>query len=263
MPRFLVVRVNKDSYDTYAVPYHGHAGESVFDALDIALPDEGSRIDYAVVDAGNASAARFTPRAADWESLPPRWIHGWRHDMPDVAQLGAATKSKLTDKISIEDLAKLLGLPDWDKIDEMNQFYYMESAQGAGDEDAQIEAERVAQTEVFNKWYDAVESVAEKLLEQHGLGLLAMRHTRKVNRDYRPFYLKIIPSTSWSDAADKIRDTINGVGYFHFNNLREFLDSGPYTARQAVLTHLGYVKSYPAVYGTTSTHSLYEHAWRD
>jgi hypothetical protein len=173
----------------------------------------------------------------------------------------ATTKAsdKTSDKISIAQLATMFGLPDWDRIDEMNQQHYWEMAKGADDEEA---AEQEAQTEVYNRWYDAVESTAEKLLAEHGLELLAMKHTRKVHANYRPHVLKIIATTSWSDAADKLRETINGVGDFHFDNLREFLDSGPYTAKQAVLSHLGYIKRHPAVYGGLGANQMYEHAWR-
>jgi len=171
-------------------------------------------------------------------------------------------KAGASDKITIDQLAKLFDLPDWERVDETNQHNYWEMSRGAEGEDAQMEAEQEAQTEIYNRWYDAVEHVAEKLLGEHGLELLAMKHTRKVQKNYRPHTLKIIPSKSWSDAADKIRETINGVGTHHFDTLREFLDSGPYTARQAVLSHLGHIKRYPAVYGGLGANQMYEHAWR-
>jgi hypothetical protein len=156
----------------------------------------------------------------------------------------------------------MLGLPAWDDVDERNQQHYWEMARGVEDEDARMKAEQEAQEEVYRQWYDAVEATAEKLLGEHGLELLAMKHTRKVHQNYRPHVLKIIPSTSWSDAADKLRETINGVGDFHFGSLSEFLDSGPYTARQAVLSHLGYIKRYPAVYGGLGANQMYEMHWR-
>jgi len=179
--------------------------------------------------------------------------------------------TKKTDKISIEELAKLFDLTAWDKIEEMNEHYLSqiqsqaESQAAANDEDpedASNAAFEEAQTDLFNNWYDAVESASSKLFEEHGLELLAMRNTRKVNKNYRPFYLKIIPTRSWTDAANRLRETINGVGDFHFSSLRDFLDSGPYTARQAVLAHLGYIRRYPDVYGTPSAQRLYQFAWK-
>ena len=170
------------------------------------------------------------------------------------------TNGKINDKINIDQLAKLFDLPDWDRIDERNQQHYWEMARGAGDdEDAQQEAEQEAQSEVYGQWYDAVESAASKLFEEHGLEL---DPTGKQGTKKRRYDFKIVPSKSWNDAADKLRETINGVGDLHFDNLSEFLKAEASTARQAVLSHLGYIKRYPAVYGGLGANQLYEHAWR-
>lgn len=168
------------------------------------------------------------------------------------------TRDKSSDKITIDQLAKMFDLPDWDKIDEMNQQHYWAMSRGADDEEAQQAAEEAAQTEVYNQWYDAVESAASKLFEAHGLEL---KPTGKQGTPTRRYDFKIVPSKSWNDAADKIRETLNGVGTFHSNNLNEFLRSGPYTAREAVLSHLSQIKNYPAVYGSNSAHQMYERAW--
>lgn len=165
------------------------------------------------------------------------------------------TGDKTSDKTNIDQLAKMFGLPDWDKIDEMNQQHYWEMTRGIEDEDERMKAEYEAQNEVYGQWYDAVEYAASKLFEEHGLEL---QPTGKQGTDKRRYDFKIVPSTSWNDAADKLRETVNGVGTFHFNNLKEFLDSGPYTARQAVLSHLGWIRDYPAVYGSFSAHQLYD-----
>jgi len=178
-----------------------------------------------------------------------------------------ATKAKSgdkgSDKTNIAQLAEMFGLPDWDKIDEMNQHHYWEMSRGAEGEEAQLEAESEARDEVFAQWYDAVEQAASKLFEEHGLELqpAGKSHT-KTKAERRPYELKIVPTTSWMDAANKIRETINGVGDFHFNDLAEFLRSGPYTARQAVLSHLGYIQRYPAVYGSQGAKQMYEQHWR-
>jgi hypothetical protein len=168
-----------------------------------------------------------------------------------------ATKArdKMSDKITIDQLAKMFDLPDWDKIDEINQQHYWEMSRGAEDQE---EAEEAAQTEVYNQWYDAVEAASSKLFEEHGLEL---QPTGTQGTPTRRYDFKIVPSTSWNDAANKIRGTINGVGTFHTNNLNEFLRSGPYTAREAVLSHLGYIKRYPDVYGSTGARQLYDRAW--
>jgi hypothetical protein len=62
----------------------------------------------------------------------------------------------------------------------------------------------------------------------------------------------ISPRTSWNKSADKIRALINGVGMFYFASLGEFLRSGPYTAKEAVIGHIGLIKRYSDVYGETS-----------
>ena len=153
----------------------------------------------------------------------------------------------------------MFGLPDWDRVDEMNQTHYWEASRGAEDEEAQLDAEREAQDDVYKQWYDAVESAASKLFEEHGLEL---KPTGKQGTKDRRYEFKITPANSWNDAADKIRETINGVGDFHFNNLREFLDRQDGTARQVALSHLGYIKRYPAVYGGLGAHQMYDQAWR-
>ena len=171
----------------------------------------------------------------------------------------AAGRDKTSDKINIDQLAKLFDLPDWERVDEMNQHNYWEMSRGAGDEEEQQEAEQKAQEEIYRQWYDAVESAANKLFEEHGLEL---DPTGKQGTKDRRYDFKIVPGKSWDDAADKLRETINGVGTLHFDTLRDFLDSGPYTARQAVLSHLGYIKRYPAVYGGQGANQMYAQAWR-
>lgn len=173
----------------------------------------------------------------------------------------ATVKAKVhgapSDKITIDQLAQLLDLPSWDDVDELNQQHYWEQARGAESEEEQEAAEQAARDEVFNQWYDAVERASSILLGEHDLELQPVGSKSQS----RPYQLKIVPSTSWSSSADKIRDTINGVGSFHFNSLREFLASGPYTARQAVLSHLSMIKRRPAVYGSASARRLYDQSW--
>lgn len=164
-----------------------------------------------------------------------------------------ATK-KTGSKINLDQIAKMFGLPEWDDVDERNQHYYYEAARGAEDEEA---AETEARDELFRKWHDAVERVAEDLFGEHGLELDPLGKDKRLAYEY-----KIIPKVNWNEAANKIRETLNGVGYFHFNDLKEFLRSGPYTAQQAVLSHLGTIADYPAVYGSSSARRIYDAAMR-
>lgn len=156
---------------------------------------------------------------------------------------------KIKDSYSVEELATLLGLPDAEDVIERNQHNIHSASDGIDDEEERFQAEQDAQDEVFNLWASGVDHAANVLFGNHGLELTNPKDNR--------YMYKIVPSKSWDDAANKIKETINGVGMFHFSSLREFLDSGPYTAREAVLTHLGYIKRYPEVYGDASARTLY------
>jgi hypothetical protein len=175
---------------------------------------------------------------------------------------------KLSDTIDINQVADLLHLPDHDRlqgdgIDWIFKFgcqaYDYVIDKGGSEEDAEQareDAESEASDEIFNQWYDGVERAADELFEVHGLTLIPD------GSDRRPFKFQIKPKVSWNDAAKKIVETINGVGYFWFQSLEEFLDSGPYTAREAVLSHLHYIPQYPDVYGTPSARTIYDHSFR-
>lgn len=152
--------------------------------------------------------------------------------------------------LDVSQLAKLLDLPSWEDIDELHMDYYWECVDSdATEAEAQYQAD-AARDDTMRSWRHGVLGAAEQLLGEHGLELTG-----------GPWDYQLVPTVSWRDAANKIRQTVNGVGYFHFGTLAEFLESGPYTAREAVLSHLGYVKRYPEVYGTSSARSLYEHSW--
>jgi hypothetical protein len=171
----------------------------------------------------------------------------------------AHAAKKTGDKISIADLAKMFNLPDWDRIDDLNQQHYWqmakESVDDPNDEDEMQKAEEKAQQEIYHQWYDAVEHVGDNLFGEHGLEL------KQIGKKGRSFELKITPQNSWNDAANKIRETVNGEGMFGFSTLKEFLDSGPYTAKQAVLSHLGYIRHYPAIYGGTGARTMFDNAF--
>lgn len=58
MDTYCVVRVNQDPTDT-------HAAETFAEALALANPDDGDRVEYAFVEASDAGAARLA-RPARW-----------------------------------------------------------------------------------------------------------------------------------------------------------------------------------------------------
>lgn len=167
------------------------------------------------------------------------------------------TKSWLgdvSDSLDVDQLANLLGVKPLNDIDyeSGNYGYFIDMFKrealddGMSEDDAQSYAEEKAQAEeqaevdkAFLEYKDAIDHVAEKLFNEHGLDL---------TWNAKKFVYKIAPQKDWKDAADKIRMTINGVGRFEFSSLKEFLDSGPYTAREAVLSHLGWIPQWIAVY---------------
>jgi hypothetical protein len=168
-------------------------------------------------------------------------------------------------KFYVEDLAELFGLPDSESVRELNDEWLHDSwwkpayeealDEGLSEEDAEeagAEAESEGLDELYANWINAVESAVSDLFEEHGLELVEV--TRGT--------FKLTPEKSWNDAAAKIIETINGVGYFHFNSVKEFLDSGPYTPKVAVIEHLGWIKDYPEVYGESSVNQRYHRAWR-
>jgi hypothetical protein len=184
-----------------------------------------------------------------------------------VVRAGRAARPT-SDKIDVNQLAELFKLPEWDKIDEHNLDYYWESGNEAykyairneeSEEDAEKareDAESEASGEVFNSWHDGVTSAAERLFGEHDLEL------SPTTSDRTPFEYLVVPKTTWRAALAKIIETINGVGYFHFNDVEEFLDSGPYTEEEGVLSHLHWIESYPEVYGDTSARSTFDRAFR-
>lgn len=168
------------------------------------------------------------------------------------------------DSIDIDELAKMFKLSTSEDLMENESenygYAYKEAIKdGQTEEEAESiaqKAEEEEQAEGFNKWYDAVEAVAEKLFGEHGLELIGK--SIKGKKVKRPFEFRIVPSKSWSDSAREILKTINGVGTFEFSNLNEFLDSGPYSARDAVLKHLHWISWWPEVYGGSSARRLYD-----
>lgn len=194
---------------------------------------------------------------------------------PDLQKFAAERKLELnpagaggSDVLPLHKIAKLFGLPDLDDLVELNADYIAEQAhaaqraaeaEGEDAEKAWEEASHAAENEIVDKWSDAVLAAATELFGAHGLDLEERKPRGKALRIWE---YKVVPQENWRDAADKIRGTINGVGMFHFSSLKEFLDSGPWTAREAVLQHLSMVRRYPDVYGTSSARRLYEGGWR-
>ena len=198
-------------------------------------------------------------------------------------------RTKLKDTFTVDELADFFGLPTegdiWDGAADYiaESGYQAEQAARAdferwGDEDEEFSeedadkareaGEQAAQLEVQRNWYNGVTGAAEELFGNIGLSLEPFPTTRKYGwygseRRKLPAAFKIVPETSWEDAAEKIRVVIDGVGLVHVGySLEEFLEQGLYTPRQAVFEHLYAARDYPEVYGTADAPSIYDRSWR-
>lgn len=191
---------------------------------------------------------------------PRRRKLAYKLAMPgDPGTLFWVPKKREPDTFDLGQLAKLFELPDVDDLIESNWENFAEHShhayeaaisEGYTEDEAQAageKAEREAMDDFVYVWRRAVLGAIEPVLEEHGLAFM----------EKRGFY-RVFPVKSWGHAAAEVMNTINGVGSFEFRNLREFLSSGPYTARQAVLTHLHWLKRRADVYGTMSAERRYE-----
>lgn len=181
---------------------------------------------------------------------------------------------RMRDVFFTAELARLLGIMAPDEFEErVREFaahevapYVYRDAEGNKLE-RELAAMRAADEYVaqeYEHYAAAVRVVAEAVFGEHGLVLTESKHGG----------LKVEPEVSWNDAANQIMDTINGVGAYYFSSLREFLESGPwqrhegrpasrrYTARQAVLSHLHWMRSRSDVYGTASPETMFERQMR-
>lgn len=176
-----------------------------------------------------------------------------------------------SDKLTMEQIAKLLELPTPDEFSdglmeycETYSYVYREAIEeGASEEDAEErvqKAQQEEQDEAYGRYRRAVEQVAEKLFREHGLEFTPVKVKGKVPQF--PWEYRVYPIRTWQDAANNLRETINGVGMFYFGSLKEFLSSGPYTPRETTLQHLHWIKWHPKVYGDYDASYHYNRAMR-
>ena len=189
--------------------------------------------------------------------------------------------------LTYDDLAELFGLPSfeavnegaWEYVADAGQYAYEEEERSAEEEgggvtsvrghgpsapgplhraeEAREEAEWAAQDEVSSSWRDAVEAVADHEFGEVGLELQDRWHETGGKERFW-----VVPVESWRYSATQIMEIINGVGHFHFDNLKDFLDSGPYTPKEAVLGHLQWLQRRAEVYGDVRPNVQYERAVR-
>jgi hypothetical protein len=147
-------------------------------------------------------------------------------------------------------LSRLCKLLDVDGADDYTEFQYRNFDLCPEYTEEEVSREIEAAT---NKYIRAVLSVSQRLFGEHGLLLVIMK-----GRGYR-----ILPQENWKVACQKLIETINGVGYFHFSSIKELKDSGPYaTYRQAALNHIGWIADRSRVYEGTNASYLVERELR-
>jgi hypothetical protein len=167
---------------------------------------------------------------------------------------------KLSAYLTIDQICQIIGVRPPEKVfpEDYNLGYWEDAYQYAIEREGKTEeeayefatkAEAEELSEQWNKYIAAVEAVAINLFAEYHLDLTEKESKRKGTR-----YL-VSPQKSWRDSCKQIVELINGIGYFHFSssdNAREFLSSGPYTAREGVLKHLHHLRRHHEVYGDYS-----------
>lgn len=140
--------------------------------------------------------------------------------------------------------------------DELYGFVYREHlSTGATEEQADqaaLDAENEEESAACEQYMQAVLFVANKLFEEHHLFLEEVKSKKGFASTY-----KVIPKISWKDSAAELIKTINGVGMFEFDSVKEFCNSTPATPKATVLTHLHWVKDWVEVYeGGKASHMV-------
>jgi hypothetical protein len=171
-------------------------------------------------------------------------------------------------EVAVDGLCEILRVDTPEKyMDKMDEWgvgmeayaYAYKEALKLGHSEAEAEelaqiAESEERDEVYTKWEDAVIYVAEKLFGEHHLNLI-------FNKRKRCF--RVAPTVTWRLAADEIARTISGVGYFEFANGKALKESVPEPSyRAAVMSHVHWVKDWPAVYGEGTAESMLDRRLR-
>lgn len=184
------------------------------------------------------------------------------------------TNSKGEIKVFEDTLCSLLEIEKFEDLHERNCDWIFDSAHDAWSyqlkelreenpdiSEDKIESEREKYVEdceirlgerMRNHYLNALEKAAEYLFENHGMEI--SRKKAKTGASY--FGVK--PKESWKDVCEKLVETINGVGYFHFSNAAELADSIPDTYKGTAISHFHWMNDYSRVYGCQSANSIYE-----
>jgi len=193
-------------------------------------------------------------------------------------------KKPVSDTFTFDELCKAVGLKasyggaealiedNFYYIFEVGGAFYEEAINDGLDEDEADEARMKAQEKMEGKVTrayinNAVDTIEDQLREHFRLDLTEVTEKNKKGEYTKERRWKIKPLRTWNESLGLIIETINGIGYFHFDSIGEFLDSGPYaTEREGCLTHLHYLSDHADVYGGPSLERQFdrslEHALR-
>lgn len=167
--------------------------------------------------------------------------------------------------ITLSKLLTLLDIPTFDELYEdalRSTWTYTEAFQdaknnGCSNEEAWVaaeEAEAQESKEYYDKWKSAAEYAANYYTELHGMNLTYHSENDTVD---------IVENRCWRAVADKIKETINGVGIFYYSSVEEFKDSIPAQSyEETAVSHLHWIKRYGDVFGEASPKQMFEHRLR-
>jgi hypothetical protein len=133
-------------------------------------------------------------------------------------------------KIDVERMAKILGVKTPEAYDET-----------VSENPAFLDAER---EEAYRNYVNAVVHCFEQEAENLKLDVTPLKT--------KPGVYALTPKEGWVASAVKTRSIVHGIGGWWFTSFKEFLSSGPYTPRQAVEAHLGYLGDQWKLYGYAS-----------
>lgn len=176
------------------------------------------------------------------------------------------TKKPMPDTFTFDGLCAAFGLKAsrggaFALIDDSYDYIWSQ-VERIEDEDKRMEAQSEIESAFVDAYFGAAESAIQDMAEDwYGLSIT------KISKEGKEDTYKVKPMKSWEDSLKPIVETINGVGYFYFRDGKELMRSGPYTAREAVLSHMGYLSDVGSVYGEESLERKFEenldHALRD
>ncbi len=159
-------------------------------------------------------------------------------------------------KIDVIRMARILGVKTPEEFDEELRTIPRDTYgivlreaidEGCSDEEAEekaMAAEDAELAELVRKYESDLVSIFENEAANLKLEISALKT--------KPGVYAITPKDSWAKSAQAVRSIVHGIAGWWFPSFREFLDSGPYTPRQAVDAHLGYLGEQWKLYGYAS-----------